>query len=121
MIVTVYDHRAATEELSIDHPRRAAADALTVNTVYRACQFSKPTGATARPAVQVGRFLYNRGLFATHSTERTEAGTQWATAVGGVVPDLVTILDPEKFLNFSRNAMEKLRENDWWHQVQTAN
>jgi hypothetical protein len=48
----------------------------------------EPGGSHNSVAVQLGRWLFQKGAFTHHSVDRTPSGDRWARLVGGVVPPL---------------------------------
>jgi hypothetical protein len=58
-----------------------------VNLVYSNPRyFRRILGEDPSPAVPVGRWLYQAGLFTSHSPDRNALGEKWARAVGGDRP-----------------------------------
>lgn len=62
----------------------------TVNLVYADPEFrqhrSVGEGKQVTAAVVAGRWLFDTGLLARHSEDRTDAGDRWAGQVGGELP-----------------------------------
>lgn len=108
MIVTVSDERHAPENHWMPFAR-------TIKNVYAVEEFRVHGGPGARPAVQVGRFLYANEAFVRHSHSRSAAGGSWAKAVGGLVPEKTEKLDNDaSLIEYSKEALAKLQGNSWW-------
>jgi hypothetical protein len=120
MIVTVFDYRDVVEEPIEKVDSWVAAKALTIHNVFRDDFFKGSNNQVERPAVQVGKYLFEHGRFAKHSATRTTRGDSWAKSVGGEVPEREDFDDTEGILKYSRTALGRLQDDSWWHAVSSS-
>lgn len=94
------------------YPDRTATD---IHVVSKRPGFRNDTTDLPTPAVCVGRWMLDRGLFTHHSEQRTEPGDRWAHAVGGVIPERVQHEDGTDHV--TAEVWSLFDNTDWAHVV----